>query len=218
MPSSWNKAFQPGGWTTQAKRQKSSQVDLSAYRHRANSSASTGDGAIYHQQGPGRGEVTCEAKRFCGSDRNLRIFPFQDPTQWLRLAGRAFQWLNYSSVWARRQTPQISIQASHLMALWASPDNHLEFMLHSFNHLHLPARLPSLRGSWGDKCQQILSKGKGILGKNQVLGNLRLTRKCETVRLIRPSKPRLQKSGVTGQCGVQRGSGGTSSCWNRANF
>lgn len=48
-------ASQPRGWTTQPKRQKSPQEDL-------NCPASTGLGAIYHQQGPERGEVTCEAK------------------------------------------------------------------------------------------------------------------------------------------------------------
>lgn len=98
----------------QPKRQKSPQEDLNCSRDGANSSASTGFGAIYHQQGPERDEVTCEA-RAAVAVMGMCNIPFQDPTQRLSLAGRAWEGLSSSSVWARHQTPQIPIQASHLM-------------------------------------------------------------------------------------------------------
>lgn len=144
------------------------------------------------------------------------IFLFQDPTQWLCLAGHAFKWLNSSSVWAMRQAPQISIQASHLMALWASPDNYLEFMFHLSKPLHphrcRPACLHS--GRAGEiKCEWSISKSKEALWKNQTSGtgaDLRL-RRCETTRPEALPSTGCVIYSITEQCGFKGASGRTSS-------
>lgn len=115
-----------------------------------------------------------------------------------------------------RQAPQISIQASHLMALWASPDNYLEFMFHLSKPLHphrcRPACLHS--GRAGEiKCEWSISKSKEALWKNQTSGtgaDLRL-RRCETTRPEALPSTGCVIYSITEQCGFKGASGRTNS-------